>query len=301
MAMKIASFLRCGVVIVLSLVAGRAAAQIDSNAMVTFSCSPIFGYCSMTIYHGSGSPFDTNYICCTLNPDIDLSYNGSFKFSGGDSVLFDTGYSSSFAGGYCSGPRSFAAQFKVDTINKCFRNLVLSGSCSWGANQGPWYTPESCGFNQLVAQLDSLPYKDSSGILFTHGVFSLSSTHTASLNCANGGQYWFGNCGDTEQMMDTITIEIVPNGYLSVSQSTSILGTRSFAIQDQGSESLLATFAPYENPRSLEIYDLLGRIAALISIPSNAEFIELLAESFPPGCYFARLGNQVAKFVVPPR
>ena len=299
--MKIASFLRCGVVIVLSLVAGRAGAQLDSNTRVSFSCSGIFGYCTMTIIHSFFN--DTEVVTVdqsSTNPDIFVSYNGSFKYTGAGSVHFDSTYGAG-PGGYCSGPGSITIQFTVDTLNKYFRNLVIIGNCFWYAEPEDWFLGGNLGSEQIIATLDSLSYKDSSGILFTYGVFSLSSSHTAHVDCYTHDQEWVGSCEDSGIVMDSITIEIVPNGYLNDSPSGTGPETRSLAIVDQGSESLLCTFPSSEKVRTLEIYDFLGRNSSIIPIPSNIEFIELPIASLPLGCYFARISDQVAKFVVPPR
>jgi len=76
---------------------------------------------------------------------------------------------------------------------------------------------------------------------------------------------------------------------------------RSISIREQGSELLVSSFVISEDVRTLEIYDLLGRNAATVEVPIGAEFVELPTTFLIPGCYFARLGDQVAKFVVAPR
>jgi hypothetical protein len=284
--MKIASFLRCGVVIVLLLVAGRAGAQLDSNSEVSLYCSQICDGCTMIVTHTS--IFDTNKDTYPYSQSLCVGYNGSFRYSGIDSVSFVDG--------------AFVAEFKIDSINKCFRNISFSSYGGTGVDSAPCYQYNTPGyFAQFVVQLDSLSYKDSLGTLSAHGIFSLNANFMGLVDCGTPHQSWNGGCRDTKLVIDTISIEIVPNGYLSVSQTATIPETRSIEILDQGIESSLGIFATSEYPRTLELYDLLGRNVALIQIPSSTEFIELPIASLPPGCYFAQLGDQVAKFVVPPK
>jgi len=53
--------------------------------------------------------------------------------------------------------------------------------------------------------------------------------------------------------------------------------------------------------RSFEIVNIFGRVLLESTIPPGNVSQKLLQSQFAPGCYFARLGDQVAKFVVPPR
>ncbi|MDP4198720.1 MAG: hypothetical protein Q8922_13870 [Bacteroidota bacterium] len=53
--------------------------------------------------------------------------------------------------------------------------------------------------------------------------------------------------------------------------------------------------------RTLEILNLIGRNVGGFPIPPDCEQIQIRIADLPPGCYFARIGNQFAKFVVPPR
>jgi len=51
----------------------------------------------------------------------------------------------------------------------------------------------------------------------------------------------------------------------------------------------------------LNIFNLLGTIAFSTYVVTEETWTQVPIASLPPGCYFARLGDQVAKFVVPPR
>jgi hypothetical protein len=52
---------------------------------------------------------------------------------------------------------------------------------------------------------------------------------------------------------------------------------------------------------TIEVLDLLSRVVAVIPIRTDDLTMDATIPQLPPGCYFARLGDQVAKFVVPPR
>jgi hypothetical protein len=289
MAMKALSFLRCGMVIVLLLFAGRAGAQIDSNAKVRLFCSPIVLECyGVPIVH-----YPEGMAHVYANPIAWVGFDTSLRFQVSDSIYCKKGFN------YCFEQASLI----VDTISKCFRHLVFSSSnpsYGWGIPCRAWFCPEeSSVFFQM--SIDSLPYIDSLGIISASGVFNFSESLSAQYNCNCHNQWWSGSCDDSGKVMDSITIEIIPDGYLSVSQLGTLSEARPLAIVGQGTESVLCTFSSSENIRMLEIYDLLGRNSAIIPIPSGAEYFQFPIVSLPPGCYFARLGDQVAKFVVPPR
>jgi hypothetical protein len=51
----------------------------------------------------------------------------------------------------------------------------------------------------------------------------------------------------------------------------------------------------------LTILDLLGRVVITRLLTSDENSLQIPNAMLPPGYYFARLGDEVAKFVVPPR
>lgn len=274
-------------VIALSLIAGRAEAQLDSNARVTVICSEIVDGCTMTVFHvyDIGARLDTLGSAPSYQK-WGLALNDTFR--------------------YIDGPR-FGVTFSVDvdTVNRCFRNLSLYSTYAYGAegqcaNGGGW----GGGTNNLNARLDVLNYQDSLGILSAHGVYAMSVDFSASYYCnvgISGHEAWNGTCKDRMQVVDTISIRIVPSSYLSVPPQGLMIETRDIAIRAQGTESLLCTFPLSEYPSVLKIYDFLGRTIEVVPIPISTAYLELPTASLSPGCYFARLGDQVAKFVVPPR
>ena len=279
--MKITSSIGFVAVIALTLFTVRAEAQIDSNAKVMIVCSPIGETCTMTVFHDA-------YFGTLDSVDSAPSRQG-WGFALNDTFR------------YTDGPR-FGVTLSVDTVNKCFRNLLFSSSNSYGA-QGE--CAQAGGFGDgtsaLDARLDSLAYEDSSGVLSAHGVQAMSYKLSSRYSCLAGHQSWNGACEVSGKQVDTISMRIIPNGYLSVPQPLPVSGMSSLAIRVQVMESALCTFPVSEYPSTLKIYDLLGRIAAVVSIPISTDYLELPTASLSPGCYFARLDNQVAKFVVPPR
>jgi hypothetical protein len=66
-------------------------------------------------------------------------------------------------------------------------------------------------------------------------------------------------------------------------------------------EDEMFLFGLLQPDKIIEIYDFLGRTLAVIQIPTGTESIVMPMALLHPGFYFARLGDQVAKFVVPPR
>jgi hypothetical protein len=290
MLMKMTS-LRCSVVIVLSLFAPSAQAQFDSNAMVSVYCPPIGDGCTMTVTHAwafndteRGSDF------FSLSQSLGLGSIGPFRYRGGDSVYFDTNEYSGYL---------WSVHFNIDTTTKMFRNFVLSSSYS------NYISPcvfNYGGYQSLSALVDSLPYKDSSGKLRANGAFLITLNFTAKVDCASSPhQGYTGYCENSEQVSDTISIEIIPNSYLDVTEARPSQENSAISIREQGSDLFVRVSDIRTDTHTLEIYDLLGRNATKVDIPSAAEFVELPTAPLPPGLYFARLGNQVAKFVVPPR
>ena len=99
-------------------------------------------------------------------------------------------------------------------------------------------------------------------------------------------------CSDTGSIADSLFLQIKPSA-LGVRNSN--LSPR-IEFLDNGIQ--LFKFAYSSEARGLEICNTIGEIVSRTSISPTSTFEEL---SLPPGLYFARLGDQVAKFVVPPR
>jgi len=81
------------------------------------------------------------------------------------------------------------------------------------------------------------------------------------------------------------------------SPSTRVLNLR--IDRDLGS-GLVARFTTKSISEPLQIFDMIGQPVLKMPVESGMKDMILSSQSLPPGCYFARLGNEVVKFVVMP-
>ena len=93
--------------------------------------------------------------------------------------------------------------------------------------------------------------------------------------------------------VDTLTVEIIPF-QLGVSKQC-LEPNITLIVND---EEVVGKFQISTEDRYLQLVDFLGRTQNIL-IPAGISRLPSLL--LPPGCYFARLGDRVAKFVVPPR
>ncbi|HEY3875846.1 MAG TPA: T9SS type A sorting domain-containing protein, partial [Candidatus Kapabacteria bacterium] len=107
-------------------------------------------------------------------------------------------------------------------------------------------------------------------------------------------QYRFiqGDCQDTGSTMDSVFLEIIPST-LKV-RNAAVIPTINFL--DNGIPAF--EFAAFSEEHTLEIWNPIGKIVSRAIIEAGETVCEM---SLPPGLYFARLGDQVAKFIVSPR
>ncbi len=286
--MKITTSVGFVAVIALTLLAARVEAQIDSNAKVRLYCSLTCDRCSMTIVH------TTTF---TPVPDtVDRYSNDQYYCVFLDTFVRYSGGSSQF------NSNSLEAGFTVDTAARCFRNFGVRREYVYGP-QGPCANDYGSGGGEMSLQavVDSLPYEDSSGVLSAFGTYYTSLSFSAAYSCRASHQFWEGHCGDNTKSRDTILIKIFPNAYLLVSEAEPQPDQRTLKILQQGTQSQLCSFHFLEIQPSIEVFDLLGRSVQTIPPPGGVRSLEISTAALSPGCYFARLGDQVAKFVVPPR
>lgn len=263
MVMKIASFLRCGVVILLSLVAGRAGAQIDSNAVVSIYCGSIEKGCSMYLSYGKD----------TFSTSLQLGFDSAFR-------LADTGPSQP-----TGQPGHPNPSFSIDSTNHEILNLslyVTQDINGPGANSGGEDLLE-LSFQPIHYDLDGNQIVANSGVYQCHYFFS-----SVLQSFINGTT----TCSDTGTIADTLSLQIRPST-LGVRNSNLI---PRIGFIDNGIQ--LFEFSSPSEAGELEICNTIGEIVFRASISPTSTYEELTLQ---PGCYFARLGDQVAKFVVPPR
>ncbi len=257
----------CGAVIVLSLGAGRAGAQIDSNSVVKLWCGPVEEGCSMTVTVVSVHNYDTV-------ETYGLSYNVSATDSG-------TFLLKNLEVAGCLDPNT---PMTIDTVRHVIRGLSF------------YQTVDGDEAGGLCVQFDSIPYEDSSGFLNAHGKFS--ATYDLWEEYTSGQELEAqGGCGSYGTLTDSVNIEIRPAN-LSVTPSNVVTVDHPLAIEILGRELIiLSRIMPSTNGR-FEVMDMLGRTIILQALKPDEREINI--NVLPPGCYLARLGNQVAKFMVPP-
>ncbi len=185
--------------------------------------------------------------------------------------------------------------FSIDTVSGMFRNLGVSEKCSINSEC------KICSWggagDYLSVQLDSLPYYDSAGIKIANGVIHGYDFY-AGVQCTNGGHFMCsGNCnGSNDTIKIPIQIMIIPHPNSTVSNQT--VGVPPFVVTDKGIDRVLCSFHN-SGVNRLEVYDFLARLVQTLAISKGQQSLDLETTSLSPGLYFARLGDQVAKFIVP--
>jgi len=266
--MKMASIF-CGAVIVLSLVAGQAQAQIDSNSIVSVYSGNVTGSCVMTVnvlLHGSvTSTYDDER-------SITAGYEGSHRYSGPNTYPWGPG-------------------FDVDTNAKMIKGFNIIKRYD--------YTDQynAHGEDNLMISFGSLPYSDSFGIIQVNGMFDASYSFSTILG---GGQTYYesGNCASSGDAQDSVRITIAPSKLGVAAVGNPVIRRFSVSVVN---DDVGFVFPVSNRIRELRILDVAGRVRKEQTISSDSQEIKISLSQLPPGCYFARLGDQVAKFVVLPR
>jgi len=272
--MKVASLWGVAVIL-LALVAGRARAQFDSNATMTVHCGAVSAECTMTITR-------------IFNYTDTSTYTVGAAMSGG------VDYSGRFAPSITLGSFNQYLNISIDSVHK---TLLLNFHKSEIVE-----TNESSGEDDIDVTFDSLSYKiTQSGGLRAEGFFSASDQFGAfqvvTLPHGNGG----GSCNSEEQVTDSVFIEITPESSSIVNSLTEPNMKIGLTASIVGDGVEIFNFFPSPFKRELNVFNLLGANQIQRSIASGVNSLLCSIEALPPGCYFARLGDQVAKFVVPPR
>jgi hypothetical protein len=270
--MKVASFLRCGVVSVLSLVAVQAGAQIDSNATMKVHCGVVSAGCSMTIK----STF--------INGDTS-SYSEAADFSVGEDYI---GRFASQLGSY----PPYTLSISIDRVDKSIKlNFHKSELVTMN---------ETSGEDDLDVTFDSLPYLTMpSGGLHIEGMFLASYRFGAFQDITQPHSSGGGLCNSDGQTLDSVSLEITPQSNSSVYPVIeSMIGIR--AIFSDGKIDCFR-FSPSAINRELIIFNMLGESLVQMNITPGVSWVDCSNAFQSPGLCFARLGDQVAKFVVPPR
>jgi len=255
MAMKALSFLRCGVVIVLSLFAGRAGAQSDSVNLRLYLQGDGVGY-----------SFDNSSSSTSNNTSLYRHIPDSINIASIDNATCNL-------------------WFTIDTISSMIRHLRIDR---------PMFAENKTLGGDEEFIFDSLPFIGSwkDGLKIPGKVYNVQASW--SVYDAQGK-----SISGTTFQEDSLYFEIGPLYSMVSNSQTGIFPILQVA-WNWGTNTISTSFPPSDSPRIIELVDLLGRTAESAPVPSGTEYAQLL-NNLPPGCYFARLGYQVAKFVVPPR
>ena len=263
--MKMA-FLWCVSVIGLSLFAMKANAQLDSNAMVRLYCGQLSEGCDM---------------------DIHCQYGGYTLVYSSTTVGFDSSIRLADIGRWGNGPWQTLA-FSVDFGDSEITNLTITNG------EDVQVSGENAGWAGLSVVFPLIPFHYVNGVLeITPGKFQCYADFGASCQY---GLYnpCSGSCSNTDTIMDSVFFEIAPPSEVVAYPIENSNFFRAISIQ----EYEFFSFNPECFERNLQVYNVLGENIFEIPILSGQTQDEMY---LPPGCYLARLGDQVAKFIVPPR
>jgi hypothetical protein len=109
-----------------------------------------------------------------------------------------------------------------------------------------------------------------------------------------------GNGSGSDTTIDSLEITILAPGVSAV-QTTSESKTK-FTVAYNSNDYNIEVLIPVSvHSQTIEFFNLLGQAVDSMKIDLNSARNELPASSLSPGLYFARLSDQVAKFIVPPR
>ncbi len=281
------SLLRCGSVIALMLLAVSAWAQSDS-VLVRFSA--LGGRYSKDIIPTFKDQFGNTIDCPCGRFTAYLGSHCEFLQSGDCIHSFITGNVDTISYVFDTSYYGWSFFAIVDHSKGQFRQVAFSEAIN--------YIHDGYEFSSEFS-FDSVPLTQISTILAL-GRFPAVYHGSAASKCDPGwgGAGCYGSFDTSVQETDSLYIQISPYS-ATVLNSTPIRDSTLHLVWDAATRSISAHFPNSNSQRVLEICDLLGRIKERIIIPSELESTQLRS-TLPPACYFARLGDQVAKFLVTP-
>ncbi len=250
-----------------SLLAVRARAQLDSNAVLRLYCGSITEGCEIVpvCQYGTGSPI---YTSTTAGFDSSIRLADIARW----------------------GQNTYPWQelaFSIDSADTDIVGLTISKREDVHVNDGD-------GYVELSIRFPKIPFHYVDKVLeLTPRRFECSAF--VSSFCSYGMYNpCSGSCSTYDTLMDSVFFEITSSSDAVADPSQ---GNDFFRVTSMdGREVFSYNAALFE--RELRVFNLLGVTAFNIPVYSG----QILTESdLPPGCYFARLGGEVAKFVVPPR
>ena len=185
--------------------------------------------------------------------------------------------------------------FLLDTTSDKIRDLVYYSTTSTPNN------PAEVTVNYSL-RIDSIKFVwsgDSVVCEKNYPMFSIIYDTTYAQFNAN-----HSNCSGTQisdSVMPVDTFDLVLTGIRSGVVQRVAVSQGLTLTNDLQNNSIRAIFAPCRISASLKIFDEIGRAALSIPIVVGDASTEFSTNLLHPGCYFARLGDAVAKFIVPPR
>jgi hypothetical protein len=250
-----------------SVLAARAEAQIDSNALVTIYCGGVSDGCTVLVDCADGFGW-------TIGCNVSTGAIGTFNFA-------DIGQSSN-------------PTFQIDTI----RNEITNLGCSAQMPIFDDYARGADGESQITLVFSPIPFHFVGKTLeIIPGVYPAVYYFSASVRNGNIHGGCTGVCSDNDSIIDSVFLQISPaNSFVSNFPEQNI----PFRITSDGANEFFS-FNPSPNVMNIDIFNTLGMVVSTISLSQSETWHEVPFNQLPPGIYFARLGDQVAKFVVPPR
>ncbi len=185
----------------------------------------------------------------------------------------------------------------IDSSAGLLRNLAFLCQGSVGGTTGSAGEAGS-GLWQDTIKIDSSAFSRAGSAIIVspsviEGTYSWEAYWTSDpfLYPKEGG----GEFGNGAQE-DTLSMELSPA--VSSVFSAKTLEPQEFSIAMDGEGFCIATFSPKPMERQLDLVSLLGSKMISIPIYSECSSMQLPEAILPPGLYFARLGNEIAKFIV---
>ncbi|HEX5317208.1 MAG TPA: hypothetical protein VFX22_11210 [Candidatus Kapabacteria bacterium] len=268
--MKTAVSIWCAAVT--TLLTMRATAQVDSNSVLRLYCGPITAGCEIDVVcqDGRGS------IVSTSTTD---GFDSSIRFA-------------DIAGWGASSYPWQELNFRIDSVDSEIVGLTIAKREDVRGNSE--YGGDITGFAGLSLTFPLIPFHYINNVVqIPQGQFLC---YIYAYGFAQYGMYnpCSGSCKTYDTIMDSVFFEITPARDLVEYPLEKSKYFR--AISMSGQEAI--SYSPQPFDRTLEVLDILGRTVSIAHILSGQSLTDL---ALPPGCYFTRLGNEVAKFVVPPR
>ena len=255
-------------------------AQSDSVLLTLHFIAPSYGYgftTTVTDRHGNNLP--------------GTYHSGSVYIISDTSIIIPKADSINIQFG------SAGVGFIIDSSARLIRNLTVGQEGDVDGNTGYGGQPGG-GSWQYSVKMDSICFsRVGSAIVVAPTV--LKGTYSWMAFWGSDYDVFYtelGGANGSGTQSDTLSIELSP--VVSSVFSAKPAGPQNLSVAMDNEGFYTATFSPEPVERHLEVMNLLGRKIATLPIYSDCSSMHLPELILPPGLYFARLGNEIAKFVV---